>query len=88
MARIWQSSLGMTQSIDLRSVALLVGLSCSACNCEPNTIEPSTNTVDPSTHEPYQPKMPKATANPMTASDSVPEPPNDSDEADPTVGPP
>lgn len=78
----------MKRSTHLQSVALVIGLSCGACNCEPNTLEPSTNTVDPSTHEPYQPKMPKATANPMTATDSVPEPPDDNDEADPTVGPP
>lgn len=78
----------MTSSTNLHTLALLIGLSCGACNCEPNRIEPSTNTVDPKTHEPYQPKMPKATANPMTATDSVPEPPNDNDEANPTVSDP
>jgi hypothetical protein len=77
----------MERSLNLYSVALLVALG-GACNCEPNTLEPSLNTVDPNTHEPYQPKMPKATENPMTATEAVPEPPDDNDEADPTVGPP
>lgn len=86
VARIWLISLDMKRTI--HSAALLLGLGCGACHCERNTIEPSTNTVDPKTHEPYQPRMPKTTGNPMTATDSVPEPPDDNDEAKPTVGPP
>lgn len=43
--------LRMARPLNLYNGALLValtcGLTCGACNCEPNTLEPSMNTVDP-----------------------------------------
>ncbi len=79
---------GMDRSLPLYPMTLLMGLCWGACDCTPNTLEPSMNTVDPSTHEPYQPKMPKATGNPMSAEENVPEPPDDNDDAKPGLGTP
>ena len=59
-----------------RELALLLLLVIGACDCEPNTIEPSTNTVDPATHEPYQRRMPKTSDLPQAGGAATPDPPS------------
>jgi hypothetical protein len=65
----------MMSSATARHLALLGLLTAGACNCEPNTLEPSMNTVDRTTHEPYQQRMPKTSALPLAGREAMPDPP-------------
>ena len=64
MARISLCLARMTRATTHKAV-LLMALSFAACHCERHTLEPSLNTVDPSTHEPYQHRTPQTSARPL-----------------------
>jgi hypothetical protein len=72
-----QNARGMT-SMNGRTWLVLGALFVVNGACDRGSkLQPSLNTVDPTTHSPYQKRQPKTTGNPMSDTDAYPDRPGD-----------